>query len=177
MSTKFKQHKRYWLKSQSSFHSRTQATRSSKRWSTCLPSKLDSALFFPFFFFWLPHLSGHDQAGWLVRDLEHHTAIASTQFTDLLKVIILQFPHLLLLGKKGLKALPLLLIQLQLLQLLLQGLQVGPVPKGEHRSVPSPEKSAQKKRLRGWFHLLWFCPPQSTTPHNSPLTRPWFPHL
>lgn len=62
-------------------------------------------------------------------DLEHHTSIAGTQLTDLLKVIILQFPHLLLLGQKGLEALPLLFIELQLLQLLLQGLQVGPVPK------------------------------------------------
>ena len=59
-------------------------------------------------------------------DLEHHTSIAGTQLTDLLKVIILQFPHLLLLGQKGLEALPLLFIELQLLQLLLQGLQVGP---------------------------------------------------
>lgn len=149
MNSKFKQHERYWVKSQSSFHPSPQAPRSSKRWSTCLPSKLDSALFFSFLFFWLPHLSSHDQAGWLVGDLEHHTTIASTQLTDLLKIVILQFPHLLLLGKKGLKALPLLLIQLQLLQLLLQGLQVGPVPKGEHGSVLSPEKSTQKKRLRG----------------------------
>ena len=92
---------------------------------TCLPSKLDSVLFLR-----QPHLSGHNQAGWLVGDLEHHTTIASTQLADLLKVIILQFPHLLLLGQKGLKALPLLLIELQLLQLLLQSLQVGPVPKG-----------------------------------------------
>lgn len=77
-------------------------------------------------------------------DLEHHTTVASAQLTDLLKVVILQFPDLLLLGEEGLQALPLLLIELQLLQLLLQGLQVGPVPKGEHESEPASEGSPQR---------------------------------
>lgn len=68
-------------------------------------------------------------------DLEYHSTIAGPQLTDLLKVIILQFSHLLLLGQKGLKALPLLLIKLQLLQLLLQGLQVGPAQRSTEVST------------------------------------------
>ena len=67
-------------------------------------------------------------------DLEHHSTIASPQLTDLLKVIILQLSHLLLLGQKGLKALPLLLIKLQLLQLLLQASRLV-LPKGGARSA------------------------------------------
>lgn len=63
-----------------------------------------------------------------MRHLEDHTTIACSQLTDLLKVIILQLPNLLFLGEERLQALALLLIQLQLLQLLLQGLQVGPAP-------------------------------------------------
>lgn len=80
-------------------------------------------------------------------DLEHHSTIASPQFTDLLKVIILQLSHLLLLGQKGLKALPLLLVQLQLLQLLLQGLQVGPA----QRTEVSTDQGTQRDTLPAAF--------------------------
>lgn len=59
-------------------------------------------------------------------DLEDHPSVPGTQLADLLKVVVLQLSHLLLLRQEGLQAFPLLLIQLQLLQLLLQGLQVGP---------------------------------------------------
>lgn len=57
---------------------------------------------------------------------EDHTTIACSQLTDLLKVIILQLPNLLFLGEERFQALSLLLIQLQLLQLLLQGFQICP---------------------------------------------------
>lgn len=80
-------------------------------------------------------------------DLEHHSTIASPQLTDLLKVIILQLSHLLLLGQKGLKALPLLLIKLQLLQLLLQGLQVGPA---QRRTQVSTERQLYPAFLHLW---------------------------
>lgn len=59
-------------------------------------------------------------------DLEDHPSVACTQLADLLKVVVFQLPHLLLLGQKGLQAFALLLVQLQLLQLLLQRLQVCP---------------------------------------------------
>lgn len=58
-------------------------------------------------------------------DLEDDPPVACAQLADLLEVIVLQLSHLLLLCEKGLQAFPLLLIQLQLLQFLLQGLQVG----------------------------------------------------
>lgn len=75
-------------------------------------------------------------------DLEDHSTVASSQFADLLKVIILQFPHLLLLRQKGLEPLPLLLVKLQLLQLLLQGLQVGPAPRRPRSARRSTETLA-----------------------------------
>jgi hypothetical protein len=84
-----------------------------------------------------------------VGDLEDHSTVASSQFADLLKVIILQFPHLLLLRQKGLEPLPLLLVKLQLLQLLLQGLQVGPAPRrprsalAQHRDARSAPPALQ----------------------------------
>ena len=71
------------------------------------------------------YLSCHDQPRRPVGDLEDDTAVACAQLVDLLKVIILQLSDLLLLRQKGLQASPLLLIQLQLLQFLLQRLQVG----------------------------------------------------
>lgn len=70
------------------------------------------------------YLPRHDQPGWSVRDLEYHPSVAGPQLADLLKVVVFQLSHLLLLGQKSLQAFSLLLIQLQLLQLLLQCLQV-----------------------------------------------------
>lgn len=43
-------------------------------------------------------------------DLEDHPSVACAQLTDLLKVIVLQLSHLLLLGQKGFQADSLLLI-------------------------------------------------------------------
>lgn len=59
-------------------------------------------------------------------DLEDHPSVPRAQLADLLKVVVLQLSHLLLLRQEGLQAFSLLLIQLQLLQFLLQRLQVGP---------------------------------------------------
>lgn len=102
-------------------------------------------------------------------DLEHHSTIASTQLTDLLKVIILQFPHLLLLGKKGLKALPLLLIELQLLQLLLQSLQVGPVTKGRAQ-VNTVTREVSPLNGRGWGEGSITVPLPSSLCHPTQFT-------
>lgn len=57
-------------------------------------------------------------------DLEDNASVACTQLADLLKIVILQLSDFLLLCQKGFQALPLLLVQLQLLQFLLQRLQV-----------------------------------------------------
>lgn len=73
-----------------------------------------------------PHLASHDEAGGSVGDLEDYAPVAGAQLTDLLKVVIFQLPDLLLLREERLQTLALLLVQLQLLQLLLQRLQVGP---------------------------------------------------
>lgn len=53
-----------------------------------------------------------------------HSSVPSTQLTDGLKVVILQLTHLSLLGEEGFETLPLLLIQVQLPELLLQGFQI-----------------------------------------------------
>ena len=68
-----------------------------------------------------------------MADLVHHAAIAGTQFTDAVEVVVLELAHLGLLGKEGLQALLLLLVQIQLLELLLQSLQVSPERGGESR--------------------------------------------
>lgn len=61
------------------------------------------------------YLPRHDKTRGSVGDLEDNSSVARTQFTDLLKVIIFQLSHLLLLCQKGLQTFTLLLIQLQLL--------------------------------------------------------------
>lgn len=70
------------------------------------------------------NLPRHNQTGGSMWDLEDDASVARTKLTDLLEIVVLQLPHLLLLCQKGLQTFPLLLVQLQLLQLLLQGLQV-----------------------------------------------------
>lgn len=61
------------------------------------------------------YLPRHNKTRGSVGDLEHNSTVACTQLTDLLKVIVLQLSHLLLLCQKGLQAFPLLLVQLELL--------------------------------------------------------------
>lgn len=70
------------------------------------------------------YLPRHNQPRGSVGDLEDDPPVACTQLADLLEVVVLQLSHLLLLCQKGLQAFPLLLIQLQLLEFLLQCLQV-----------------------------------------------------
>lgn len=72
------------------------------------------------------YLPRHNQPRGSVGDLEDNPSVPCAQLADLLKVVILQLSHLLLLRQEGLQAFPLLLIQLQLLQFLLQSLQVCP---------------------------------------------------
>lgn len=109
------------------------------------------------------HLPGHDQAGRLVGDLEDHATVAGPQLTDLFKVIVLQLSHLLLLGEKGLKSLPLLLVQLQLLQLLLQGLQIGPAQGGStsQHQHPCPRTPAVPMSHPAHFPAQVFSAPVS----------------
>lgn len=57
------------------------------------------------------YLSGHNQSGGFVAHFVDHSSVPGTQFTDGLKVVILQLTHLSLLGEEGFETLPLLLIQ------------------------------------------------------------------
>lgn len=68
------------------------------------------------------YLPRHNQTRGSVGDLEDDSSVAGTQLADLLKVIVLELAHLLLLCQKGLQTFPLLLVQLELFQLLLQSL-------------------------------------------------------
>lgn len=61
------------------------------------------------------YLPCHNQTRGTVGDLKDNPSVAGTELTDLLKVIVLQLSHLLLLRQKGLQAFPLLLVQLELL--------------------------------------------------------------
>lgn len=70
------------------------------------------------------YLSSHNQSGGFVAHFVDHSSVPSTQLTDGLKVVILQLTHLSLLGEEGFETLPLLLIQVQLPELLLQGFQI-----------------------------------------------------
>jgi len=62
-----------------------------------------------------------------VADFVHHSTVSRTQLADGVKVVIFQLSDLRLLREEGLQTLPLLLVQVQLSQLLLQGLKVRPV--------------------------------------------------
>lgn len=62
-----------------------------------------------------------------MTDFVDHSSISSTQLTDGIKVLVFQLTDLGFLGEEGLQSFPLLLIQVQFAQLLLQGLQVGSV--------------------------------------------------
>ncbi len=75
-------------------------------------------------FFYLP---SHDQTRGFVADLVDHSSVSSTQLTYGVKILILQLPNLSFLGEKGFQSFPLLLVQVQLTQFLLQGLEVGSV--------------------------------------------------
>lgn len=79
------------------------------------------------------NLPRHNQTGGSMRDLEDNASVARTELTDLLEIVVLQLPHLLLLRQKGLQTFPLLLVQLQLLQLLLQSLQVCPYTERDNK--------------------------------------------
>lgn len=87
-----------------------------------------------------------------MQDLEDHAAVASSQLADLAEVVVLQLAHFLLLREERLQTLPLLLVQLQLLQLLLEGLQVRPEGAGgTQMEAGSHVRQVQRRRRhRAW---------------------------
>lgn len=54
----------------------------------------------------------------------NHTSVSSSQFTDMLEIIIFQLAQIGFLSEESFQTLLLLLIQIQLFQLLLQGLKI-----------------------------------------------------
>lgn len=83
-----------------------------------------------------------------------HTTIASPQFGDPLKVIILQLAHFGLLCQESFQALLLLFIQLQFLELLLEVYQVCPGEgKRSRRNSQETARTAPEKEEWLFFFL------------------------
>lgn len=98
-----------------------------------------------------------------------HTAIASPQFGDPLKVIILQLAHFGLLCEESFQALLLLLVQLQFLKLLLKIYQVRP-GEGRRRQEGWSETTRAASEKEGWFFLgKW---KEITENHHLTCTQP-----
>lgn len=83
-----------------------------------------------------------------------HTTIASPQFGDPLKVIILQLAHFGLLCQESFQALLLLFIQLQFLELLLKVYQVCPGEAKRRAEKPSGD-GEDSARERGVAFFLF----------------------
>lgn len=70
------------------------------------------------------HLPGHYKTRGFVAHFIDHTSISSSKFTDMLEIIIFQLAQIGFLREKSFQTLLLLLVQVELFQLLLQGLKI-----------------------------------------------------